>query len=147
MVREPPRFGGLVWVLPEAARHPRMIRLIFPGKSLSELGASMRGSRLESFVLALARPVRTGRSDWRLLVESIHIPDADCYEVRSETASGATVRFRLPIEKRARLEGLSLVYGHSHPLEPGRPAFSAIDDQTEPPLARYAADRVPKVPH
>lgn len=124
-----------------------MIKLVFPGNSLSQLGASVRGRQLESFVLALARPVRVGRGNWRLLVESVHIPDADGYEVRSATAVGATVRFRLPIEKRARLEGLSLVYGHSHPLEPGRPAFSAFDGQTELPLARYAAGRVPKVPH
>jgi hypothetical protein len=58
-----------------------------------------------------------------------------------------TAGFRLPIEKRARLEGLSLVYCHSHPAQQGTPAFSTIDDETEIPLARYASGRVPKVPH
>ena len=124
-----------------------MIRLMFPGDSLAKLAAAFRGEPLESFALLLARPVSVGRRDWRLLVDSIHVPDPDEYEARSEISAGATASFRLSIEKRARLEELSLVYCHSHPKQSGCPTFSTVDGQTEAPLARYAQSRVPKVPH
>lgn len=124
-----------------------MINLVFAGESLTKLAAGFRDVSLESFALLLARPVRVRRRDWRLLVESVHLPSDTQYEVRSEIRAGATASFRLPIEKRAHLEGLSLVYCHSHPGERGRPVFSDFDDQAEGPLSRYSASRVPTVPH
>jgi molybdopterin/thiamine biosynthesis adenylyltransferase len=124
-----------------------MIELVFPGGSLATLAATVRGDTQESFALLLARPVRLGRDHWRLLVNSIHLPGLDEYEARSAVTACPTASFRLPIEKRARLEGLSLIYCHSHPAQNSVLAFSAIDDETEIPLARYASGRVPQVPH
>lgn len=124
-----------------------MIELVFPGSSLGDLAATVRGEMRESFALLLARPVRVGRGNWRLLVNAVHLPQPDEYEARSEVTAYPTAGFRLPIEKRARLEGLSLVYCHSHPAQHGPPSFSTIDDETEIALARYATGRVPKVPH
>jgi len=124
-----------------------MIQLVFPGESLAKLAATVRGDTRESFALLLAQPVRAGRDKRRLLVNAVHQPGPGEYEARSEVTAHPTAGFRLPIEKRARLEGLSLVYCHSHPAQRGTPAFSTIDDETEILLARYASGRVPNVPH
>lgn len=124
-----------------------MIKLIFPAPMLSELAAAMRAESRESFALILARPAPAVANGWRLLVDSIHLPAADEYEVRSDTHVRPCGAFRLPWEKRARREGLALVYAHSHPCELGEPQFSAVDDAAEGPLALYAAERVPAVPH
>jgi hypothetical protein len=124
-----------------------MIKLVFPSTMLSELEAEFRKDSRESFGLILARPVQTAGNGWRLLVHSIKIPSADEYEARSETQARPSAAFRLIWEKRARQEGLSLIYCHSHPQERGIPQFSEVDDATEGPLSRYAAERVPDVPH
>jgi hypothetical protein len=65
--------------------------------------------------LLLARPAKVSKGNSRLLVESIHIPADREYEVRSQYDVRPAAAFRLPLEKRARQEGLSLVYCHSHP--------------------------------
>ena len=75
------------------------------------------------------------------------MPAADEYEVRSEKEVRPSGAFRLPIEKLARQQGLTLVYAHSHPDQQGPPQFSRADDAGEQPLAAYAAKRVPGVPH
>jgi molybdopterin-synthase adenylyltransferase len=124
-----------------------MIKLIFAGRSLDELAATFRRTDVESFALVVARPATVSKGNTRLLVESIHVPSDADYEVRSRTEVRPSAAFRLPIEKRARQEGLSLIYCHSHPGQRGRPAFSATDGRSEGPLAVYAAERVPGVPH
>ena len=124
-----------------------MIKLIFPGRTLDELAETFRPTDLETFALVLARPATASKRNTRLLVESIHIPGDTDYEVRSRTVVRPSARFRLPLEKRARQERLSLVYCHSHPAQHGSPTFSTTDTGSEKPLAAYAAERVPGVPH
>lgn len=124
-----------------------MIKLVFPGRTLDELAETFRQTELESFALVLARPVVVSERNIRLLAESIHVPADTEYEVRSRIEVRPAAGFRLPLEKRARKEGLSLVYCHSHPAQRGTPTFSSTDTHSEKPLARYAAERVPGVPH
>ena len=124
-----------------------MIKLIFPNRTLEELAETFRRTELESFALALARPASVSKQNTRLLVESTHLPADGDYEVRSRTEVRPSATFRLPLEKRARLEGLSLIYCHSHPAQPGIPTFSATDTRSERPLSAYATERVPGVPH
>lgn len=124
-----------------------MIKLVFPSTMLSDLAAEFRKDSRESFALILARPALTAANGWRLLVQSVKRPPADEYEERSETQAKPSAAFRLIWEKRARQECLSLIYCHSHPQELGIPRFSEVDDATEGPLSRYAAERVPGVPH
>ena len=130
----------------EAAAAPG-IKLVFPEPMLAELAGAARAEARETFALVLARPALTAAGAWRLLVQSISLPGAGQYETRSTTEVRPNGPFRLDLEKRARLGGLSLIYTHSHPQEPGIPRFSAADDAGEEPLARYAAERVPGVPH
>ena len=124
-----------------------MIKLVFPKNELTDLASQFRAERLESFALILARPVKTSTKNWRLLVQSIHVPTPDEYEQRSEVTVRPSAAFRLALEKRARRNGLSLVYCHSHPRQPGIPSFSGIDDKTEMPLAAYSRDRIGTMPH
>jgi hypothetical protein len=124
-----------------------MIKLIFPGKKLDELADEFRKTELESFALVLARPASVSTHTRRLLAQSVHIPNDQDYEVRSSTEVRPSAAFRLPLEKRARAESLSLIYCHSHPLQRGAPLFSGTDTRSEKALAAYAAERVPHVPH
>jgi molybdopterin-synthase adenylyltransferase len=124
-----------------------MIKLVFPRDEFATLAARFRKERLESFAIVLARPVPLGKNSWRLLVESVNVPTDDEYKHRSETAVEATSAFRLKHETRARRERLSIIYCHSHPSQEGQVRFSSTDDTTERPLAAYAAERVPDVPH
>jgi hypothetical protein len=124
-----------------------MIKLTFPGGMLDELTAQFRQTELESFALILARPAAVSKRDQRLLVQSIHHPRDDEYEVRSRHEVRPSSAFRLPLEKRARNERLSIIYCHSHPAQGGTPSFSGTDDRSEKPLSAYAAERVPGLPH
>jgi hypothetical protein len=124
-----------------------MIKLVFPQQDLSDLVQSFRADKLESFAFILARPAPIAPKGWRLLVHSIHLPEPEDYEMRSKTFVRPGAAFRLRVEKQARREGLALVYCHSHPGDPGIPSFSALDDETEKPLAAYSRDHVGKVPH
>jgi hypothetical protein len=114
---------------------------------LDELAAQFRQTELESFALILARPAAVSKGDQRLLVQSIHVPRDDEYEVRSRHEVRPSSAFRLPLEKRARNERLSIIFCHSHPAQGGSPSFSGTDDRSEKPLAAYAAERVPGLPH
>ena len=124
-----------------------MIKLIFPAGTLGELAAQFRQTDVESFALILARPTTVSRRDQRLLVQSVHTPRDDEYEVRSRHEVRPSPAFRLQLEKRARNERLSIIYCHSHPAQSGTPSFSGTDDRSEKPLAAYAVERVPGVPH
>jgi len=124
-----------------------MIKLVFPSDTLPELAGNFRAESKESFALILARAARVSKDNWRLLVESVHVPTADEYESRTETFVRPSASFRLIHEKRARVEGLSLIYCHSHPRARGIPVFSPTDDDTERELASYAQNRVKGVPH
>lgn len=95
-----------------------MIKLIFPSPMFSELTAQMRADSRESFALILARAGPTV-AGWRFLVDSVYMAADGEYEVRSESEVRPSGVFRLKWEKRARLEGLALVYAHSHPHETG----------------------------
>ena len=124
-----------------------MNKLVFPGRMLDELAETFRQTELESFALVLAKPATVSKRNTQLLVQSIHIPTDTEYEVRSRTEVRPSAAFRLPLEKRARKEGLSLVYCHSHPAQRATPTFSTTDTRSEKPLATYAAERVSGVPH
>src|SRR5437879_3729182 len=104
-----------------------MKKLIFPAGTLDDLAAQFRQTNLESFALILARPTGASRRDQRLLVQSVHTPRDDENEVRSRHEVRPTPAFRLPLEKRARNDRLSIIYCHSHPAQGGTPSFSGTD--------------------
>lgn len=123
-----------------------MIDLIFAAPALSHLTEQLRHENLESAAILLAVPVRTSEG-WRLLVKEMHVPQDADYDYRTPVSVRLGGSFCLPIEKKARLQGLSLVYCHTHPREDGVPGFSAIDNRSEAALGPYASSRSPKAPH
>ena len=125
-----------------------MIDLVFPAPLLSELSSALRERNEETAAVVLARPVYfDDRQYWRLLVQEVHIvPDLE-YDIRSNVEVQIGGQFQLNCENRARKNGWSIVYCHSHPLARNTPSFSSQDDRTEAKLAEYLEERLPDVPH
>lgn len=124
-----------------------MIDLVFADPTLARLEKDLLHPSLESAAMLLAVPVDLDGGNWRLLVREIHVVPAGAYQERSALAVTIDPAFGLSLEKKARLNGWSIVYCHTHPNQQGVPCFSSIDDRSEGPLGEYARNRVPGVPH
>lgn len=123
-----------------------MIEMIFPAGKLRRLRDDIWHEGLETAAILLCDPKRSG-DDWHLVVREMHVvPPAACL-VRTATAVVVDPAFGLPIEKKGRVEGLSLVYCHTHPHQTKHVVFSHIDDHAEIELAKYAEARIPGIPH
>lgn len=124
-----------------------MITLAFPAPSLQDLRAKLWDSELESAAVVLCVPVKLhSTGGWRLLVKELHIASTDHYEERTSIAVRLSSQFCLPLEKRAKVQGWSVVYVHTHP-HADEAAFSPVDDRAEAPMADYLRMRCPDVPH
>lgn len=125
-----------------------MITLVFPRTDRDSLRSSLWSDTLESAAILLCVPIRlAGHENWRLLVREMHIPAPDDYEERTPTSVCLRAAFGLPFERKAKENGWSLVYCHTHPHQRGQARFSPIDDQAEIALGEYARGRSPRVPH
>lgn len=118
-----------------------MIKLVFPAPMLSDLVAGFRSEARERFALVLARPVRLSQGRWRLLVQSVHIPQLGEFEVRARNTAPSASAFRLSVEERARAEGWSVICCHGHPGPSGCPETGEVA------RAAYTAYRARRVPH
>ncbi|MER9645238.1 ThiF family adenylyltransferase [Mesorhizobium sp. M0239] len=124
-----------------------MITLAFAAPRLRELREALRHPALESAAILLCVPVQLARSKgWRLVVREMHIASDKAYVERTPNSVHLSAEFCLPIEKRARLNGWSLVYVHTHP-QVSTADFSPVDDASEGSLAGYLRVRCPDVPH
>lgn len=123
-----------------------MITLRFAAPALKDLGRALEHPRLESAAILLATPVDLGLGEWRLLVREVHVAQDADYVERSPVSVTLKTEFCLPFEKRAKIEGLSLIYCHTHPGSV-EPRFSDIDDEAEAGLRTYLAGRGANAPH
>lgn len=124
-----------------------MITLAAPAPAFEALRTGLRHERLESVAILLCVPIKLSASDWRLVVRETQIAPPEAYEERTKVSARLAPSFGLPFERKARKNGWSIVYCHTHPCQRGVPRFSPIDDSSEGPLAEYANDRSPGVPH
>lgn len=125
-----------------------MMQLVFPATMLLELLSELRKSKKEAAAIVLAQPVHFAESNsWRLLVREHHVVPGNDYDIRSPTEVQPSSQFLVSCESRARKNGWSIVYCHSHPGATGLPIFSRKDDRTEKLLARYLGERFPDIPH
>lgn len=124
-----------------------MSTLIFAAPDLQFLREQLKHSELESGALLSCVPVwLASRRSWRLMVREMYVASECDYEVRTPARVQLKTGFYLPIEKRARVNGWSLVYVHTHPRQ-APPTFSGIDDEAEDELSKYLKLRCPGVPH
>jgi molybdopterin/thiamine biosynthesis adenylyltransferase len=123
-----------------------MITLIFLAGELDRLREEIWNDDVESAAILLCLPVRAG-SAWRLVVREMHVVPDNQYEERSAIAVKVNPAFGLPVEKKASVNGWTLVYCHTHPHQEAPAQFSHIDDFSETALAKYADRRSPDVPH
>lgn len=118
-----------------------MSAIVFAVSDRQALTAAMAHPTLESGAILLAHPVRKGEGgEWRLLVKECHVATGNDYAERTPENVRLAPEFCLPLEKKAKLENLSLVYCHSH-VHHGIPRFSGIDDRTETELRTYLGQR------
>lgn len=123
-----------------------MITLTAPSPSLQSLRDALRHESYESAAILLCAPVHLQRSGgWRLILRETHIAPASAYEERTPVSARLRPEFGLPLEKKAREQGWSLVYVHTHLHDPA--SFSVVDNAAEGPLQQYAETRSPGVPH
>ena len=118
-----------------------MSAIVFAVPDRQALTSAMAHPTLESGAILLAHPVRKGEGgEWRLLVKECHVATGNDYVERTPENVRLAPEFCLPLEKKAKLENLSLIYCHSH-VHHGRPRFSGIDDRTEVELRTYLDQR------
>lgn len=120
--------------------------IIFPGNDFEQLRAALLRGNDESCAILLANPVCSPNGKWRLLIRETHITPDDAYEIRNPVYARLKPEFLMPLEYRARIEGLSVIYCHSHPSQE-LPEFSPIDDKAEASWKDYLDVRLPGRPH
>lgn len=123
-----------------------MITLLAAAPALKSLREALWDEKRESAAILLCVPVPLRRSGgWRLILKEAHVAPESAYEERTAVSARLRPEFGLPLEKKARQQGWSLAYVHTHLHDPA--TFSAIDNAAEGPLREYAANRSPDVPH
>lgn len=123
-----------------------MITLLAAAPALKSLRDALWDEKRESAAILLCLPVPLRRSGgWRLILKEAHVAPESAYEERTAVSARLKPEFGLPIEKKAREQGWSLVYVHTHLHDSA--AFSAIDNAAERLLREYANSRSPGVPH
>lgn len=104
--------------------------LIFPDVSLSSLRAELLASAPnEAAAILLAGSAVTNKGA-RLLVRERHLVPPEHYTTQEELRIELSPNFLMPLLKRARNEGWSLILSHTHPFG-DQAQFSYIDDAGE----------------
>ena len=107
-----------------------MIDLVFKNPELIRLRQNILAESVkESAAILLATPV--ARTDgFRLLVREVYMPTEVDYACRATTRVRLKPEFAIPIERRAKDKGWSIIYCHSHPMQ-SEPHFSSVDDSAD----------------
>jgi molybdopterin-synthase adenylyltransferase len=120
--------------------------LIFGDEKLPDLrNALLSSAPQEAAALLLAG--RAGRGDQtRLLVREHFVVPAEAYKSQERLRAVIDPSFIMPLLKRARKEGLSLVLTHTHPFAE-EAHFSPVDDEGERVLMPALFSRTGDCPH
>lgn len=120
--------------------------LIFGNQALSNLrDALLSAAPQEAAALLLAGWVGGG-DQTRLLVREQFVVPAEAYQAQERLRAVIQPSFIMPLLKRARNEGLSLVLTHTHPFAE-EAHFSSVDDEGEGVLMPSLFSRTGKCPH
>jgi molybdopterin/thiamine biosynthesis adenylyltransferase len=103
---------------------------------------ALLGHRAEHAAILLATQAAPANDRAALLVREVELPSADDYITQRVDGAVLKPEFVARVTKRARIEGLSLVFVHSHPGSTA-PRFSVVDDEGEQHLAAFLEHRCP----
>jgi proteasome lid subunit RPN8/RPN11 len=122
-----------------------MSRLVLTSELLVQLRTEMLESPLESCAILFGRAVvRNGRLIRIVVREHRRVNEAD-YQERTEISAQLRPEIVAAVTQRARKNGESLVFVHSHPFALNE--FSSIDDTGEKILSDFLATRTPGMIH
>ena len=120
--------------------------LIFPDDLLNSLRAELLSSAPnEAAAILLAGPAVT-KERVRLLVRERHLVPPEHYIAQEELRIELSPNFLMPLLKRARNEGWSLILSHTHPFG-DQAQFSHIDDAGEAATMPVLFRRTKGQPH
>jgi proteasome lid subunit RPN8/RPN11 len=123
-----------------------MIELVLPADDESTIRTELLGGPAERCAVLYATQTRRTDGLVRLLVREVQIADAGDYRRQGVLEAELSPEFVARVTKRARREGLTLVFAHSHPgAEP--PTFSLVDTEGERHLGAFLGRRHPDLAH
>jgi len=123
-----------------------MIELVLAAQDADALSARLLQDEAESCAVLFAGSHRRSNGQDRLLVREVEFAQPNEYAKRGRLGAELTPGFVARTTKRARMEGLSMVFAHSHPGT-SPPAFSVVDDEGERALAGFLFHRHPSRVH
>jgi hypothetical protein len=122
-----------------------MSRLVLPAEILSQLRKDLLSVPKESCAILFGRVVRHSETVARVVVRDFLYPTEEDYLSRSGDRAVLRPEFVAEAAQRARREGSSLVFVHTHPFPLNH--FSSIDDEGEKALAEFLSYRLPGTQH
>jgi proteasome lid subunit RPN8/RPN11 len=130
----------------EAPQASAMIEITISAADITGLQKALLGADVEHCAVLYASQTTQDGGRIRLLIRDIDLPVASDYE--SQLLGGAVLRpnYVARVSKRAKREGLSLIFVHSHPGS-SAPRFSVTDDEGEQHLAYFLSHRSPDRVH
>jgi molybdopterin/thiamine biosynthesis adenylyltransferase len=123
-----------------------MNELVLLTTDVARLAADLLGGDTERCAVLFASRSERRDGTVRFLVREIEFPEAESYTHQERLAAELNPVFVARVSKRARLQGDSLVFVHSHPGE-SAPEFSSVDDVGEYRLAEFLVNRTPGTSH
>lgn len=124
-----------------------MNELVFPDGLYQELAARLLADETERCAILICGHSKS-LSRTRLLVREIVHPGPEEYQHQTELSATLSPSIVARMAQRARREGVSLVFAHSHPFATRQAAtFSEVDDAGEAHLAAFLDRRAPGQPH
>jgi molybdopterin-synthase adenylyltransferase len=118
-----------------------MIQLTIAEQDVASLRDTVLGGSVERAAVLFASCASRSDGSNRLLVRSIECPEPSAYLYSEASRAALTPTFVAAVGKRAKQEGLSLVFAHSHPGS-SPPQFSVADDEGERHLAAFLDRRL-----
>src|SRR6266566_5121493 len=107
-----------------------MNHLVFSNDASTHLRAELLATDLESAAIVLATPVQVRPVSWRLLVNDVRVVPPDKYGARSKGSIVLPPEYLVPVIKKARISGRSIILVHTHPW-PGEVHASPVDREGE----------------
>jgi hypothetical protein len=118
-----------------------MSRLVITSDLLAKLKVELLASSFETCAILYARAIFRNEHLVRLVVRDVRWVNDDEYQVRTEIAAELKPEIIALVTKKAKANGDSLIFVHSHPFPLNN--FSSTDDVGEKLLSEFLSRRIP----